>query len=72
MADAKKKEENDVVVKAGSGSTWGTKERERLKIPSQGVEVDELQLIGSEWFDAEGFVQSDWQRQSMFFKYRTH
>jgi len=70
MADANKKEENDVVVKVGSGSTWGTKERERFNIPSQGVEMDAVQLIGREWFDVKSFVQSDWQRQSMFFKYK--
>ena len=69
MADANKKEENDVVVNVGSGSTWGTKERKKFNIPSQGVEVDAVQLIGSEWFDVEGL--NDEQRESKSLTYKT-
>lgn len=49
-----RKEENEIVRKVGSASTWGRRERERFKIPKKGVEVDAHQLVGHEWFDVDG------------------
>jgi hypothetical protein len=63
MQGAIKKEKSEVIQKVGSASTWGRRERERFRIPKEGVEVDAKQLIGREWFDIEGL--DDEQRESM-------
>jgi hypothetical protein len=63
MRDAIRKEKSEVIEKVGSASTWGRRERERFRIPKEGVEVDAMQLIGREWFDMEGL--DDEQRESM-------
>lgn len=63
MQGAIRKEKSEVIQKVGSASTWGRRERERFRIPKEGVEVDAMQLIGREWFDMEGL--DDKQRESM-------
>jgi hypothetical protein len=63
MQEAIRREKSEVVKKVGSASSWGRRERERFRIPKEGVEVDAMQLIGREWFDIEGL--NDKQRASM-------
>jgi hypothetical protein len=63
MQGAVRREKSAVVKKVGSASTWGRRERERFRIPEEGVEVDAMQLIGREWFDMEKL--DDEQRESM-------
>ena len=54
MHEGVRKQENEVVEKVGSASTWGRAERERFRIPNAGVEVPAMQLIGDVWFNIEG------------------
>ena len=51
MQEAERKEQNEVVMKVGSASTWGRRERERFWIPDEAEQVGAIGLIGSEWFD---------------------
>ena len=67
MAEAGRKEKNELVKKVGSASTWGSRERERFGIPQEGVEVDAFELVGREWFDMEGLTTT--QQESILLEY---
>jgi hypothetical protein len=67
MAEADRKEKNEVVEKVGSASTWGRRERDRFKIPAHGVQVDAVELIGKEWFDFDGLDATE--RESILLEY---
>jgi hypothetical protein len=51
MSAAQYKENNRIVKKVGSGSTWGARERTRFKVKLGSKEVEARGLIGEEWFE---------------------